>query len=128
RRLKNEPLREHRHVAVDLPISAFLPATYVPPGRHKIEIYRKLSSIGSRDELDELRAELSDRFGTLPEEAQRLFELKELQLQARFWQIDDIHLEDRFAVFKYRNPGKIRQLAGICGRQLRIVDGRNAYL
>ena len=58
RRLKNEPLREHRHVAVDLPISAYFPSTYVPPGRQKIEVYRKLSGAGSVAELGELENEL----------------------------------------------------------------------
>ena len=45
RRLKQEPLKEHRHVAVDLPITAYLPDTYVPPGRFKIEMYRKLTGV-----------------------------------------------------------------------------------
>src|SRR5205814_2675492 len=33
RRLKNQPIRETRHVAIDLPLPAFLPGSYVPPGR-----------------------------------------------------------------------------------------------
>ena len=32
RRLKNQPVRENRHVAVDLPLTAYLPGSYVPPG------------------------------------------------------------------------------------------------
>ncbi len=128
RGLRNQPLREHRHVAVDLPVSAYLPASYVPPGRQKIEMYRKLSSAGSFEELREFESELRDRFGPIPPETNRLTELKELQLAAQTWQIDDVHLEGRFAVFGYRNPGKIRKLAKLCGPDLRIVDDRTAYL
>jgi transcription-repair coupling factor (superfamily II helicase) len=128
RRLKRQPLREHRHVAVDLPISAYLPSSYVPPGRHKIEVYRKLSSVGTAGELSQLEEELRDRFGPVPEEAARLLGLKSLQLAAQFWQIDDIHLEGKYVVFGYRNSHKIRGLLQKSGADLRIVDGRHAYL
>jgi transcription-repair coupling factor (superfamily II helicase) len=128
RQLKNEPLRETRHVAVNLPISAYLPGAYVPPGRHKIDVYRRLSRVSTQPELAELTDELRDRFGPIPPEAALLFELKELQLLAQGWQIDDIHLEDRFAVFGYRNPRQIEKLGRRWGDRLRVVDQRSAYL
>ena len=126
--LKKQPLREHRHVAIDLPTAAYLPDDYLPAGRQKIEIYRRLSLVANRRELDDLVGELRDRFGKIPPEAMRLVAITELQLFARGWQIDDIHLEDRFAVFGYRDPARIRVLAERCGSRLRIVDARSAYL
>jgi len=128
RKLKNEPLREHWHTAIDLPTAAFLPDSYVPPGRQKIEIYRKLANISSMDELRELESELLDRFGPVTEETDRLLQIKQLQLAAQYWQIDDIHLEDHYVVFGYRNPGRIRQLADKCSFDLRIVDSHSVYL
>ncbi len=128
RRLKNEPIREYQHVAIDLPVSAFLSPSYVPPGRHKIEIYRKLSCVTSFDELNKLTSELRDRFGPISAEVARLLELKDLQILALRWHIDDIHLEGKYVVFGYRNLRKIRQLALSGVTQLRIVDDRYAYL
>jgi len=75
-----------------------------------------------------LANELRDRFGPIPPETNRLISLTELQLLARGWQIDDIHLEDRFAVLGYRDAQRIARLADRCGSRLRIVDGRSAYL
>jgi transcription-repair coupling factor (superfamily II helicase) len=128
RRLKNEPVREMQHVAIDLPVPAFLPGSYIPPGRHKIEVYRKFSRVDSHEQLAELEAELRDRFGPIPDEVQNLVELKHLQLLAREWQVDNIHLEEGFAVLMYRNDAKIRRLAQESGGRLRVVDGRSAYL
>ena len=128
RALKKQPLREHRHVAVDLPMAAYLPDGYLPTGRQKIEMYRRLSNVANGEELEELADELRDRFGPIPPEAERLMALTELQLLARGWQIDDIHLEDRFVVFGYRDARRIAKLADRCGSRLRIVDGRSAYL
>jgi transcription-repair coupling factor (superfamily II helicase) len=128
RRQKKLPLRETRHVAIDLPIAAYLPGSYVPPGRPKIEAYRKFSRVETPEQLAELEGELRDRFGPIPKPAQNLVELKRLQLLAQNWQIDDIHLEENFAVFGYRNPERIGELAAQSGNRLRIVDRRSAYL
>lgn len=127
RRMKNEPLREVAHVAVDLPVSAYLPGSYVPPGRPKIEVYRRLSQVDSLEQLQEFETELVDRFGPVPEMAHNLLELKHVQLLARHWQIDNVHLEDEFLVLEYRKRAKIEMLAQSC-RDLRIVDERSAYL
>jgi transcription-repair coupling factor (superfamily II helicase) len=129
RQLKNEPVREPFHVGVDLPVSAFLPGSYVPSVKQKIEIYRKLSQVESLGQLAEWEAELRDRFGPLPPEAEQLREVRQLQVFARHWQIDDIHLEgSKYAVFRYRNPRKMGQLAKRWEGRLRIVDTLSAYL
>lgn len=125
---KKQPLREHRHVQVELLLSAYFPGTWVPPGRHKIETYRKLSSCESVAELADFRAELVDRFGPMPPEAARLLDIQELQALARGWQIDEIRLQEGFVALGYRRLERIRQLQQKLGTRLRIVDGRWAYL
>ncbi len=128
RTMTNQPLRQMANVAIDLPISAYLPGSYVPPGRAKIEVYRRLSRTQDFEQLQEFEAELLDRFGPIPPEAKRLLELRGLQLMAHFWQIDDIHLEEQYAVFCYRDAKKIQQLKVFSRNRLRIADGRSAYL
>lgn len=128
RQLKGEPAREPLTVNIDLPISAFFPNAYVPPGRVKIELYRRLSNVRSFEELNQLREELRDRFGPPPAPAGRLLEVKEVQLLCRNWQIDEVRLEEnRFAVFSYKDGPKIRSLAKRVGSDFRVVDGRSAY-
>jgi transcription-repair coupling factor (superfamily II helicase) len=128
RRLRNEPLRETRHVSIDLPLCAYLPGSYVPPGRHKVEVYRRFAAVETADQLLELAGELRDRFGAWSEPVENLFELKGLELLAREWQIDKIYLEGEFAVLVYRNPQKVKELASRGAGRLRVVDGRSAYL
>jgi len=128
RQLKGEPSREPLTVNIDLPVSAFFPNAYVPPGRVKIELYRRLSNVRSFEELNQLREELRDRFGPPPAPAGRLLEVKEIQLLCRSWQIDEVRLEEnRFAVFSYKDAPKIRSLAKRIGSDFRVVDGRSAY-
>ncbi len=128
RQLKGEPPREPLTVNVDLPISGYFPNSYVPPGRIKIELYRRLSNVRSFEELSQFRDELRDRFGPPPAPAGRLLEVKEIQLLCRNWGIDEVRLEEnRFAMFGYRNAPKIRSLAQLAGpNTVRVVDTKSA--
>ena len=129
RRLKKEAPREQPHVAVDLPISAYFPNAYIPPGRVKIEIYRRLSQLANMKQLEEFAEELRDRFGPIPKQAYLLLRIKELQIHARRWTINDIHMEDGYVYFGYRNPSGIQELAALAGhKRLRIADRNSAYL
>jgi hypothetical protein len=51
-----------------------------------------------------------------------------MQLLAQGWQIDDIHLEEKYIVVRYRNREKVEALASRSRGRLRIVDSRSAYL
>jgi transcription-repair coupling factor (superfamily II helicase) len=126
RRLKQLPTRLAIEVDIDLPGAAFLPDSYVPEIRAKIDLYRRLRRAGSYAELGEFRAELRDRFGPLPPAAQRLVDLAEVRLDAATWQITVIRLDENNLVFEYADRSRAQQLSR---RQpsLRIIDDRCIY-
>ena len=128
RRLKQMPPKLSIDVDLALPGQAYLPADYVPDMRLKIDLYRKLSRVTNPDELLEYRAELTDRFGPLPEAVERMLAREALKIEAALWQIAEIYLEDRFLVFRYTNRARIEQLAKLGGGKLRVVDQHSAYL
>jgi transcription-repair coupling factor len=128
RAMKRQPIREYRHVELTLPVSAFLPPDYVPDGRPKIEMYRKLSSVSSLEELAALKEEFRDRFGPLPDPAEKLFLLRELQLLAMRWQIHDIHLQPGYIILGYHNPRMMERLGRLIMTPLRILDANEACL
>lgn len=129
RRLKQLPDKISPHVNLDIPVSAYLPSSYIPPGRHKVDVYRKLSAIANMKELEEVANEIRDRFGPIPEPAAQFLSLKELELVAFQWGIDNIRLEeDRFAVLTYNDVQRIHDLAKRLKKKLRLVDRQNAYL
>jgi transcription-repair coupling factor (superfamily II helicase) len=128
RRLKQMPPKLSIDVDLALPGQAYLPSDYVPDMRLKIDLYRKLSRIIHPDELQEYRAELTDRFGPLPEPVERMLAREALKIEAAIWQIAEVYLEDRFLVFRYTSRPRIEQLAKTSGGKLRVVDQHSAYL
>jgi transcription-repair coupling factor (superfamily II helicase) len=69
-------------VQINLPLAAYLPESYVPDAELRLQLYRRLAGLTEDSEIDDLHAELQDRFGKLPEKAENLcFQLR-LKLHA----------------------------------------------
>ncbi len=68
---------------VDLHIPALLPDDYLPDVHVRLIQYKRIASAESAEELRELKVEMIDRFGLLPEPANNLFDVTELKLQVQ---------------------------------------------
>jgi transcription-repair coupling factor (superfamily II helicase) len=67
---------------VDLHVPVLIPEDYVPDVHLRLVLYKRIASTPTRDELDELKVELIDRFGPLPPFAGNLFRSTYLKLRA----------------------------------------------
>jgi transcription-repair coupling factor (superfamily II helicase) len=128
RKLKQMPPKTGIEVEIDLPGQGYIPRSYVPDMRLKIDLYRRLARVSNRRELADFKAELADRFGAPPAIVEHLLSLAEIRLAAHRWQIDSVHLEEPYMVFTYTCASLMQQLASASGGKLRIVDARSAYL
>ena len=57
---------------VSLNMAVLIPDTYVPDLTVRLGLYRRLASLAGEGEIEAFAAELGDRFGPLPEEAENL--------------------------------------------------------
>ena len=76
---------------ISLPLSVLIPEDYISDLTIRMEIYKRLSSISVEEEIDEIAAELIDRFGSLPREVETLIDtigLKNLCKQTNIEKID----------------------------------------
>lgn len=51
---------------VDLNVDAFIPSTYIKSEYQKLDVYKRIAAIETRDELSDMKDELTDRYGSLP--------------------------------------------------------------
>lgn len=65
---------------VDLGVTALIPDDYVPDIATRLTLYKRLSETPDAEALENLRAEMVDRFGSLPEAAKRLFDQTQLRM------------------------------------------------
>jgi len=67
----------------ELRVPAFLPDAYVADVHVRLSLYKRIAAAESATALDELAAEIHDRFGPLPPAAQNLLRISRLKLSAR---------------------------------------------
>jgi transcription-repair coupling factor (superfamily II helicase) len=72
---------EWEPVRLDVNVDAYVPADYVPYEQAKIDVHRRIAGAREVAELRELRAELDDRFGELPEPLENLITLQQARIK-----------------------------------------------
>ncbi len=53
-------------VNIDLPLPSYIPDDYVPDPFLRLQLYRRMAQLQTLEQIDEMKAELEDRFGPLP--------------------------------------------------------------
>ncbi len=130
---------------IELRIPALLPDEYMPDVNMRLSFYKRIASAKQRSELDELKVELIDRFGKLPEAAHNLLLIATLRQRAQSLGIKRIEaneqggfvefneknyvdpifliglLQTKSVCFKMDGPLKLKFLAGLAERPKRIA-------
>jgi transcription-repair coupling factor (superfamily II helicase) len=96
---KGEAPEEAADVKVDLPVDAHLPHEYIGVERLRLEMYRKLAEAKSAQRLEEVEAELRDRYGVPPEQVRNLVAVARFRLLARERGLTDVSLQGRHIRF-----------------------------
>jgi transcription-repair coupling factor (superfamily II helicase) len=80
--LQGAPLERLRPVRLDAQVDAYVPADYIPMEAVKVDLHRRVSLAADRSELRQLRADVADRFGPLPEPVENLLAMQEARMLA----------------------------------------------
>jgi transcription-repair coupling factor (superfamily II helicase) len=68
-------------VRLDVNVDAYVPADYIPYEQAKVDVHRRIAAAREVADLMELRAELEDRFGDLPEPLVNLISLQQARIK-----------------------------------------------
>ncbi len=83
------------HTDIELRVPALLPDDYIPDVNMRLSMYKRIASCDSQEEIDELKIELIDRFGLLPQAAQNLIQISRFRLLAKPLGLKRIEIGDR---------------------------------
>ncbi len=79
---KGETVEQEAELTVQLPVDAHLPESYVAEERLRLEAYRRLAGARTDDDVAEVVAELTDRYGRPPQEVENLVAISRLRALA----------------------------------------------
>ncbi len=71
-----------RQVVIDIRENAYIPGEYIEDEQQRIALYRRLNLLSGEKELAEFKEELTDRFGKIPHQCAKLFEIVNLKIKA----------------------------------------------
>ncbi|HEX7340857.1 MAG TPA: transcription-repair coupling factor [Rhodanobacteraceae bacterium] len=75
-------LTSEHETEIVLHTPALIPEDYLPDVHTRLTLYKRIASARNEDALRELKVEMIDRFGLLPDPAKQLFAITELKLAA----------------------------------------------
>ncbi|MBF0627609.1 MAG: transcription-repair coupling factor [Magnetococcales bacterium] len=110
-----KPESEEFSPVINLHISTHIPEDYVPDVRQRLTLYKRIATLETANDLGEMRAELTDRFGMLPESTANLLRVMSLKQACRRIRIVKIDAGPKGATLQFHtapnvNPDGIIQL------------------
>jgi len=89
-KMLNEAVKEAKGIVteasfdtfIDVEIDAYIPMTYIPNEYQKLDIYKRIASLETEEEIDEMLEELIDRFGDLPKSVENLLYIARIKSMA----------------------------------------------
>jgi transcription-repair coupling factor (superfamily II helicase) len=126
RELSGEEVEPRTDPEIQVDFSAFIPDDYLPDAGQRLFFYRRLSRAESVEELDDLMAELEDRFGKPPEPLRALRDVVELKIAIAPWNIQGLTLQGSVLALRIGpetrlSPAKVIQLLERPGRRYRLT-------
>ena len=89
---------------IELPLNAGIPEDYIGHLPTRLSVYQRLAKLTERRELPEIREELRDRFGPVPEEVECLFKVSEIRAIAGAGGAESVIRNSESIVITLRNP------------------------
>ncbi|MDO4491920.1 MAG: transcription-repair coupling factor [Lachnospiraceae bacterium] len=129
---KGEELPEQFETLVDLNMDAYIPPSYISNENQKLDIYKRIACLETREEADDMLEELIDRFGEPPKSVQNLLKIADVKADAHKAYVTEIkQLQDSYKLTLFERAmidvngidGLIRQYNG----QLVFKMEKNSY-
>ena len=119
--------------AADLTVSAYIPESYVPQAKQRMDLYRRIAAIRTAADSGEILDELLDRFGDPPKAVSALLDVALLRSDAAFVGICDISQKERQLIFRFTDRVDPPSLLAVCAMasykgRLLLHSGTQPYL
>jgi transcription-repair coupling factor (superfamily II helicase) len=107
REMKGERIEEEVETSMNLGVDIYIPKNYISEENLRMTFYKKIASASTDDRLEEIRNELRDRFGALPQNVENLIRFVQVKRFAQHIGVVSIVREGARAVIKMTAQAKV---------------------
>ena len=106
--LKGETETEDFVTTIELDVDAYIPSEYIVNEVQKLDIYKRIAGVETLSESNDIKDELIDRFGNVPECADNLLRIAMIRNSAHRLYMTDIKGRNGLIEFMIRPDAKIK--------------------
>jgi len=107
KRLRGEEIEEEITPEIRWNRPAFIPDSYVENAHQRLSAYKRLSAVRSDDELEDMRSELHDRYGPIPEPVSHLLEVMRVKPLLSRMRVKALDFDGKRAVLTFDKSARI---------------------
>lgn len=96
---------------VNLHVAALIPEDYLPDVQSRLILYKRIAGATEQGQLDDLKGEIIDRFGLLPQSVQNLLTITALKLQAQTLGIIKVDIGDTKGKLEFSKTTAVEPIA-----------------
>jgi transcription-repair coupling factor (superfamily II helicase) len=110
--LKGDEVLPEVEPEIRLGISAYFPDSYIPDANQRLYFYKRMASLRNERELEDLKAEIEDRFGPYSTVVDNLFLVMNLRRVLKEFLVQQISFSDGkiFLLFHPASPVRVEKL------------------
>ena len=141
-KMLNEAVRKQKGIAdaeeefqtlVDMDLDAYIPETYIRSESQKLDIYKRIAGIESKEECEDMLEELIDRFGDAPKSVLNLLAVADLKVKAHHVFVKEIvEKPDEIRLILYEkaklNPAAFPEFISHYGGRMKLNTGEKPML
>lgn len=94
-RQKGELTEEEFATSIEIPVDAYIPSTYVKNEMTKLELYKRISGVWTKEDYEDMLDELTDRFGEPPQTVLNLLTIARIKALAHEAMITAVSYKNR---------------------------------
>ena len=102
--------KKEKETSIDLRVNAYIPEKYIRLPGGRIEMYKKIAAAQTKEDIDEIRDEMLDRYGDIPKETEVLCEISLLRALCEKSGINKIEQRENKLVFY---PDKVEKAVAV---------------
>ena len=95
---------------VELRMPSLLPDDFIPDVNTRLSFYKRIASAKSENELEEIKVELIDRFGLLPDPARNLLDIARLRQQAQKLGIRKLESNEKGGTIEFNEKNNVNPM------------------
>lgn len=121
------------NTSIDINMDAYIPDKYVSSEYSKLDLYKRIAVVETKEEAEDMIEEMTDRYGDVPKDVLNLLEVSMIRVLAHKVYVEDLSDREKTIQFNFFenaniNPGGFVELLGKYNGKLSLKTAGKPYL